>query len=228
MSKFISIAIDGPAGAGKSTMAKRVAKDLGYVYVDTGAIYRTIGYHVAMHGIGPKDVDGVTRLIDDVNIEIAYGDDGAQRMILNGKDVTGELRTPQMSDYASKISTMKVVRDYLLDVQRDMAKKHNVIMDGRDIGTVVLPNADVKIFLTASAEVRAKRRLNELLVRGEKNISFESILADMKERDHRDMNRPVAPLKQAADAELLDTSDMDIEQSVAAIKAIVEKRMETC
>lgn len=228
MIRYISIAIDGPAGAGKSTMAKRVAKDLGYVYVDTGAIYRAIGYHVALHGIGPKDIDGVTRLIDDVNIEIAYGEDGTQRMILNGTDVTGELRTPQMSDYASKISTMKVVRDFLLDVQRDMAKKHHVIMDGRDIGTVVLPKANVKIFLTASAEVRAQRRLEELLEKGEKNITFKSILADIKERDHRDMTRPVAPLKQAADAVLLDTSDLTIEESVIAIKDIIEKRLGDC
>ena len=228
MSKFVSIAIDGPAGAGKSTMAKAVAKDLGFIYVDTGAIYRTIGYHVALCGIGPKDIDGVTRLIDDVNIEIAYGEDGSQRMILNGRDVTGELRTPQMSDYASKISAMKVVRDFLLDLQRDMAKKHNVIMDGRDIGTVVLPNADVKIFLTASAEVRARRRYIELQEKGDKETTFEQVLADMKERDHRDMNRDVAPLKQADDAVLLDTSDLTIEQSVAAIKEIVEKRMAAC
>lgn len=228
MNKYISVAIDGPAGAGKSTMAKRVAKDLGYVYVDTGAIYRTIGYHVALHGIGPKDVDGVTRLIDDVNIEIAYGEDGTQRMILNGTDVTGELRTPQMSDYASKISVMKVVRDFLLDVQRDMAKKHHVIMDGRDIGTVVLPCADVKVFLTASAEVRAQRRLEELIARGEKKITFQSILADIQERDHRDMTRPVAPLKQAEDAVLLDTSDLTIEESVSAIKEIIEKRLRSC
>ena len=228
MSKYVSIAIDGPAGAGKSTMAKRVARDLGYVYVDTGAIYRTIGYHVALHGIGPRDIDGVTRLIDDVNIEIAYGGDGSQRMILNGTDVTDELRTPQMSDYASKISTMKIVRDLLLDLQRDMARKHNVIMDGRDIGTVVLPHADVKIFLTASAEVRAQRRLDELLAKGEKKITFQSILADIKERDHRDMTRPVAPLKQASDAVALDTSDLTIEQSVAAIKEIIEKRRGSC
>jgi len=228
MSKYISIAIDGPAGAGKSTMAKRVAKDMGYVYVDTGAIYRTIGYHVALYGIGPKDVDGVTRLIDDVNIEIAYGEDGTQRMILNGNDVTDELRTPKMSDYASKISVMKVVRDFLLDVQRDMAKKHHVIMDGRDIGTVVLPDANVKIFLTASAEVRAQRRLDELIARGEKNVTFQSILTDIKERDHRDMNRPVAPLKQADDAVLLDTSLMTIEESVCAIKDIIEKRLKSC
>ncbi len=228
MKKNISIAIDGPAGAGKSTMAKQVAKDLGFVYVDTGAIYRTIGYHVALFGIGPKDIDGVTRLIDDVNIEIAYGADGTQRMILNGQDVTDELRTPQMSDYASKISTMKVVRDYLLDVQRDMAKKYNVIMDGRDIGTVVLPNADVKIYLTADVEVRAKRRYDELIARGEKKVTFQSVLDEMKERDHRDMNRPVAPLKQARDAVRLDTSAMSIEESIAAIKSIVEKRMQVC
>lgn len=224
--KNISIAIDGPAGAGKSTMAKRVAKDMGYVYVDTGAIYRTIGYYVNMCGIGPKDVDGVTRLIDDVNIEIAYGEDGQQKMLLNGKDVTGELRTPLMSDYASKISAMKVVRDFLLDVQRNMAKKHNVIMDGRDIGTVVLPQADVKIFLTASAEVRADRRLKELLERGDKTVTFESILQDMKERDHRDMNRPVAPLKQAEDAVLLDTSALSVEESVSAIKKIIEEKLQ--
>lgn len=228
MSKFVSIAIDGPAGAGKSTMAKAVAKDLGFIYVDTGAIYRTIGYHVALCGIGPKDIDGVTRLLDDVNIEIAYGEDGSQRMILNGKDVTGELRTPQMSDYASKISAMKVVRDFLLELQREMARKHNVIMDGRDIGTVVLPQAEVKIFLTASAGVRAKRRLEELVAKGDRKATFEQVLADMKERDFRDMNRDVAPLKQAEDAVLLDTSDLSIEQSVAAIKEIVEKRMAAC
>ena len=228
MSKFVSIAIDGPAGAGKSTMAKAVAKDFGFIYVDTGAIYRTIGYHVALCGIGPKDIDGVTRLIDDVNIEIAYGEDGSQRMILNGKDVTGELRTPKMSDYASKISAMKVVREFLLDLQRNMAKKHNVIMDGRDIGTVVLPHADVKIFLTASAEVRARRRYIELQEKGDQKITFEQVLADMKERDFRDMNRDVAPLKQAEDAVLLDTSDLSIDQSIVAIKEIVEKRMAAC
>ena len=225
MSKYISIALDGPAGAGKSTMAKRVARQLNYVYVDTGAIYRTIGYHIALYGIGPKDIDGVTRLIDDVNIEIAYDEKGTQRMILNGSDVTDELRTPQMSDYASKISTMKVVRDYLLDVQRELARKHNVIMDGRDIGTVVLPRADVKIYLTASAEVRAKRRLDELVAKGEKNLTFQKVLKDIEERDYRDMNRPVAPLKQARDAVLLDTSDKTIDESVAAILEIIEKRI---
>lgn len=228
MNKRISIAIDGPAGAGKSTMARRLAQELGYVYVDTGAIYRTIAYHMALYGISPRDVDGVTRLIDDVNIAIAYDETGAQRMILNGTDVTDELRTPQMSDGASKVSAMKVVRDYLLDVQRDMAKKYNVVMDGRDIGTVVLPNADVKIFLTASAEVRARRRLDELLARGEKNVTFDSVFKDMQQRDERDANRAVAPLKQAADAVRLDTSAMSIDESIAAMKQIIEKRLGAC
>ena len=223
--KYVSIALDGPAGAGKSTMAKAVAKDLGYCYVDTGAIYRTLGYHISLYGIGPRDVDGVTRLIDDANIEITYDDQGVQHMILNGTDVTDELRTPQMSDYASKISVMKPVRAYLLDLQRDLARKHNVIMDGRDIGTVVLPNADVKIYLTASAEVRAKRRYEELLQKGEKKQTYEKVLKEIQERDDRDMNRPVAPLKQAGDAVLLDTSELTIEQSVAAIKEIIEKRL---
>ena len=223
--KYVSIALDGPAGAGKSTMAKAVAKDLGYCYVDTGAIYRTLGYHISLYGIGPRDVDGVTRLIDDANIEITYDDQGVQHMILNGADVTDELRTPQMSDYASKISVMKPVRAYLLDLQRDLAKKHNVIMDGRDIGTVVLPNADVKIYLTASAEVRAKRRYEELVQKGEKKQTYEKVLKEIRERDDRDMNRPVAPLKQARDAVLLDTSELTIEQSVAAIKEIIETRL---
>ena len=225
MKSYVSIALDGPAGAGKSTMAKAVAKDLGYCYVDTGAIYRTLGYHISLYGIGPRDVDGVTRLIDDANIEITYDDQGGQHMILNGTDVTDELRTPQMSDYASKISVMKPVRAYLLDLQRDLARKHNVIMDGRDIGTVVLPNADVKIYLTASAEVRAKRRYEELLQKGEKKQTYEKVLKEIQERDDRDMNRPVAPLKQARDAVLLDTSELTIEQSVAAIKEIIEKRL---
>lgn len=226
MSKFVSIAIDGPAGAGKSTMARAVAKELGYIYVDTGAIYRTVGYYVDLCGIGPKDVDGVTRLIDEVNIEIRYDENGVQQMILNGKDVSGEIRTQRMSDYASKLSTLQVVRDFLLDVQRDMAKNNNVVMDGRDIGTVVLPDAQVKIFLTASAEVRANRRLLELQAKGDKKSTFGSVLQEIKERDDRDTNRPIAPLKPAKDAVMLDTSDLTIEQAVAAMKQIVEKRLE--
>ena len=226
MSKYISIAIDGPAGAGKSTIARAVAKELGYIYVDTGAIYRTVGYYIDLCGIGPRDVDGVTRLIDEVNLEIRYDDLGVQRMILNGKDVSGEIRTQKMSDYASKLSALQVVRDYLLDVQRDMARNHNVVMDGRDIGTVVLPKAQVKVYLTASAEVRAKRRLLELQERGDTKVTFETILKEIKERDDRDMNRPIAPLKPAKDSVLLDTSNMDIREAVAAMREIVEKRLQ--
>ena len=225
MSSFISIAIDGPAGAGKSTMARAVAKELGYIYVDTGAIYRTVGYYVDLCGIGPRDVDGVTRLIDEVNIEIRYDEAGVQHMVLNGADVSGEIRTQKMSDYASKLSTLKVVRDFLLDVQRDMARKHNVVMDGRDIGTVVLPDAQVKIFLTASDEVRARRRLLELQGRGDKKATYESVLQDIRERDARDQTRAIAPLKPAQDAVWLDTSALSIEQAIAAIKKIVEERL---
>lgn len=223
----ISIAIDGPAGAGKSTMARAVAKDLGYVYVDTGAIYRTVGYYIQMCGIGPRDVDGVTRLIDEVNVELQYPEDGLQHMILNGRDVTDEIRSPEMSEYASKLSTLAVVRDFLLDVQRDLARKHNVVMDGRDIGTVVLPKADVKIYLTASAEVRARRRLAEFRAKGQKS-DFETVLRDIRQRDERDMNREIAPLKCAKDAVRLDTSELTIEQSVAAMKEIIEKRLSRC
>ena len=158
MAKTISIAIDGPAGAGKSTIAKRLAKELGYYYVDTGAIYRTVAYFMDLLGIAPKDIDGVSRYIDELNVEIEYDEDGLQHMIMNGMDVTGDIRTQDISQKASLISAHAVVREMLLDMQRDVAKKHNVIMDGRDIGTVVLPRADVKIFLTASVEVRAQRR----------------------------------------------------------------------
>ena len=223
----ISIAIDGPAGAGKSTMARAVAKDLGYVYVDTGAIYRTVGYYIRMCGIGPRDVDGVTRLIDEVNVELQYPEDGLQHMILNGRDVTDEIRSPEMSDYASKLSTLAVVRDFLLEVQRDLARKHNVVMDGRDIGTVVLPKADVKIYLTASAEVRARRRLAEFREKGQK-ADYETVLREIRQRDDRDMNREIAPLKCAKDAVRLDTSELNVEQSVAAMKEIIEKRLNRC
>lgn len=219
-----AIAIDGPAGAGKSTMARRVAKDLGFVYVDTGAIYRTVGYHMDFYGIGPRDTDGVTRLIGDVNIEIRYDDAGVQRMILNGHDVTDEIRTPEMSAIASAISTQKVVREYLLEMQRELARTHNVVMDGRDIGTVVLPGADVKIFLTASPEVRARRRFDELTAKGEK-VTYEKVLEDLQKRDEQDTNRKIAPLRQARDAVLLDTSELDIEGAVAAIESIVKEKL---
>lgn len=223
--KYISVAIDGPAGAGKSTMAKLVASRLGYAYVDTGAIYRTIGLFLQICGISPKDVDGITRLIDDAAIQIEYDAAGAQHMILNGQDVTEDLRTEEMGSYASQISALKVVRDVLLDLQRDLAATRNVVMDGRDIGTVVLPNADVKIFLTASPEVRAQRRLLELREKGNKKATLEQVLADIRQRDQRDTTRAVAPLKQAADAVVLDTSSLSPEESAAAILEIVEKRL---
>ncbi len=224
MAKTISIAIDGPAGAGKSTIAKRLAKELGYYYVDTGAIYRTVAYFMDLLGIAPKDVDGVSRYIDELTIEIEYDEAGQQHMIMNGMDVTDDIRTPDISQKASLISAHAVVRDMLLDMQRDVAKKHNVIMDGRDIGTVVLPRANVKVFLTASAEVRAQRRHLELQEKGSKD-SFNKVLAEIKQRDHQDSTREIAPLKQAKDAILVDTSALDLEGVVAAIRKIVAEKV---
>ena len=224
MAKTYSIAIDGPAGAGKSTIAKALSKELGYHYVDTGAIYRTVAYFLDLLGVSPKDVDGVERYIDELTIEIEYDETGKQHMIMNGMDVSDEIRTQDISQKASLVSAHNIVRDMLLDMQRDVAKKHNVIMDGRDIGTVVLPKATVKIFLTASAEVRAKRRTDELLAKGQQ-ANFEQTLKDIKQRDYQDMNRPIAPLKQAKDAVLVDTSDMNIEQVLAAIKTIVQGKI---
>ena len=222
MSKFVSIAIDGPAGAGKSTMARACAKALGYLYVDTGAIYRTVGYYMRLMGIGPKDQDGIRRLIDEVNIDIRYAD-GVQHMILNGEDVTSELRTPEMSMYASGVSAQPCVRAFLLDMQRQLARTHNVIMDGRDIGTVVLPDAGLKIFLTASVEARAKRRQLELEKKG-KNLPFEEVLRDMEYRDKNDSSRAAAPLRPAEDAVRLDTTQLDFDESCAAVESLIRER----
>ena len=224
MAKTYSIAIDGPAGAGKSTIARRLAKELGYYYVDTGAIYRTVAYFMDLLGISPKDVDGVERYIDELTIEIEYDEDGVQHMIMNGMDVSGDIRTQDISQKASLVSAHAVVRDVLLDMQRNVAKKHNVIMDGRDIGTVVLPKADVKIFLTADPEVRAKRRYDELIAKGQK-VNLPQILKDIQQRDYQDTHREIAPLKQAKDAVKVDTSNLDIEGVVAEIKAIVGKKI---
>ena len=224
MAKTYSIAIDGPAGAGKSTMAKRLAKELGYQYVDTGAIYRTVAYFLDLWGISPKDIDGVSRYIDELTINIEYDEEGLQHMIMNGMDVTGEIRTQDISQKASLVSAHAIVRDMLLDMQRDVAKQYNVIMDGRDIGSVVLPKADVKIFLTASAEVRAKRRTEELLAKGQK-ANYEQILKEIQQRDYQDTHREVAPLKMCRDSVKLDTSDMDVEQVIAEMKAIIGKKI---
>ena len=220
MGKFYSVAIDGPAGAGKSTIAKRLAKELGFYYVDTGAIYRTLGYFFHLIGIPPKDIDGITKYIDECVIEIEWDEDGSQHMFLNEIDVSEEIRTPEISRIASAVSAHKLVRDTLLDMQRDVAKKHNVIMDGRDIGSVVLPKADVKFYLTASPEVRAKRRFDELAAKGSKD-TFAKVLKDVNDRDYADMNRPVAPLKQTKSHILVDTSDMDVDQVIETMKAIV-------
>ena len=224
MAKKISIAIDGPAGAGKSTIAKRLAKELGYMYVDTGAIYRTVAYFLDLWGVSPKDIDGVTRYIDELTINIEYDEEGVQHMIMNGMDVTGEIRTQDISQKASLVSAHAIVRDMLLDMQRDVAKQYNVIMDGRDIGSVVLPKADVKIFLTAAAEVRAKRRTEELLAKGQK-ANYEQILKEIQQRDYQDTHREVAPLKMCRDSNKLDTSDMDIDQVIAEMKAIIGKKI---
>jgi len=224
MAKNYSIAIDGPAGAGKSTIAKRLAKELGCYYVDTGAIYRTVAYFLDLLGISPKDVDGVTRYIDELTVEIEYDADGVQHMIMNGMDVTGDIRTQDISQKASLVSAHAVVREVLLDMQRDVAKKHNVIMDGRDIGTVVLPNADVKIFLTASAEIRAKRRTDELIAKGQK-ANFDQILKEIQQRDYQDTHRPIAPLKMAKDSVKVDTSDLDIDGVVSVIREIVSRKV---
>ena len=224
MAKTYSIAIDGHAGAGKSTIAKRLAKELGYYYVDTGAIYRTVAYFLDLLGVSPKDVDGVERYIDELTVNIEYDEDGLQHMIMNGIDVTGDIRTQDISQKASLVSAHAVVREVLLDMQQDVARHHNVIMDGRDIGTVVLPDADVKIFLTASAEVREQRRTEELLAKGQK-ANFEQILKEIKQRDYQDTHREIAPLKMARDSVKMDTSEMDIDEVVATIRQIVGKKI---
>ncbi len=221
MKQHYTIAIDGPSGAGKSTLARRLAKELGCMYVDTGAIYRTVAYHFAMLGIGPRDVDNIRRFLPDANVEIVYLDGGEQRMLLNGTDVTDELRTPEISAAASQISAQPLVRAFLLDMQRDLARRHSVVMDGRDIGTVVLPDADVKVFLTASPQARAKRRCDELLARGE-HTTLAAVLADQEQRDARDRTRETAPLKKAPDAVELDTTELTIDQAAQALREIVE------
>lgn len=224
MGKKISVAIDGPAGAGKSTIARRLAGELGYRYVDTGAIYRTVAYFMDLWGVSPKDVDGVNRYIDELTIGIEYDDEGIQHMIMNGMDVTADIRTQEIGQKASLISAHAVVRDVLLDMQREMAEQYDVVMDGRDIGSVVLPKATVKIFLTASPEVRARRRYKELLEKGQK-AKYEQVLKEVQQRDYQDTHREIAPLKMCRDSVKVDTSDMTFEESVAAIRKIIEEKI---
>ena len=220
MAEKYSVAIDGPSGAGKSTLAKAAAAALGICYVDTGAIYRTIGYGVYRRGINPSDAGAVAAVLPDMQLEMRYDQAGLQRMMLAGEDVTDQIRLPEMSRYASTVSAIPAVRDFLLELQREQARRHSVIMDGRDIGTVVLPNAQVKIYLTASSMVRARRRYEELTAKGE-TCDLEKIRQDIEDRDYRDMHRETSPLKQADDAVLVDTSDMTIEQVIDRIVELI-------
>ena len=219
--KHINIAIDGPGGAGKSTVAKAVAKKLDILYVDTGALYRTIGLYVKSKGVDPKDAEGVSALLPEISLEVKY-ENGAQCVYLNGVNHGDAIRTPEMSMYASAVSAIGSVRAFLLETQKQIARENSVIMDGRDIGTVILPNAEVKIFMTASAECRAMRRYKELIERGQ-NVKYEDVLSEMNERDGAESSRAIAPTKAADDAILLDNSDLSFEQTVDKIVEIVDK-----
>lgn len=220
---MISVAIDGPAGAGKSTIAKTASKNLGYIYIDTGALYRSIGYFVVSNGGDIDNADSVISFLPKISAEIKFIDE-TQHVFINGEDVSDKIRTEEVSKAASKVSAIPKVREFLLELQRGFAKKYNVVMDGRDIGTVVLPDAQVKIFLTASAQERAKRRYKEQVERG-LDVNFDDILADIKERDYRDEHREIAPLKPAKDSILVDTSNMNIEQSVKAVIDTVKSKI---
>lgn len=220
----VAIALDGPAGAGKSSIAKRAAKALDYIYVDTGALYRTIGLAATRSNVEPKPSKEVNKLLSEIKVDLTFNNKGEQIVLLNGEDVSGEIRTPEASMTASKISAVPSVREYLLDLQRNMAKAHNVIMDGRDIGTVVLPDAQIKIFLTASPEARAKRRYKELCEKG-MDVKYEDVLSDVIQRDYNDTHRDVAPLKPAEDSITVDTTELDFEQSVDKIISVIKENI---
>ena len=219
-----SIAVDGPSGAGKSTLAKALARELNIIYVDTGAIYRTIGLEVFRRGLDPKNEAEVSALLPELSIRMEYEDDGLQHMFLNGEDVTADIRLPNISLYASDVSALPAVRAFLLEMQRELARRNCVIMDGRDIGTVVLPDAEVKIYLTASAEERAKRRFLELAARGA-GKTYQEVLEEQRLRDDNDMHRAIAPLKPAEDSVIVDTTELDFEQSKQAVLSIIRERV---
>lgn len=219
---MINVAIDGPAGAGKSTIAKAVSKELGYIYVDTGALYRTIALAAIRAGVIDND-EGVVDLLDGISVELKHID-GVQVVTLDGEDVSALIRTPEISMGASRVSAIPRVREFLLDLQRDIAAKNDVIMDGRDIATVVLPNADVKIFLTASAECRARRRYKELIEKGE-DVTYQDVLDDVNERDYNDSHRDIAPLKPSESSIIADTSDLELEQSIRKIVDIIKEKI---
>lgn len=217
-----AVAIDGPAGAGKSTIARAAAKALGFIYVDTGALYRSIGLNALRNQIDIKDSVAVEASLNSLKVELAFDDQGSQVVLLNGEDVSSLIRTPEVSMAASAVSAVPAVRAFLLDLQRSMAKTQSVIMDGRDIGTVVLPNADVKIFLTASPEIRAKRRYDELIEKGQ-DVKYEDVLADVIERDYNDSHREIAPLKPAEDSKFADTSELTLAESINLIINLVKE-----
>ena len=219
---MFSVAIDGPAGAGKSSVAKAAAQELGFVYVDTGALYRTVALYLLRHGIDPKDSRAVEPALSEIQVDLEHTPEG-QKMFLCGEDVTGLIRTPEVSMAASDCSALPVVRAFLLELQRDLARRNNVLMDGRDIGSVVLPDAQLKIFLTASPEERAKRRMLQLQEAGNP-ADFDTILKDIQQRDYQDSHRAAAPLKQAEDAVLMDTTEIDLQQSVELLLKLVKER----
>lgn len=223
MSNTTAIAIDGPSAAGKSTVARALAQRLGYIYVDTGALYRSIGYYAHTRVSDTTDAAQVVPLLPEIVIEMKYVD-GLQRMLLNGEDVTEAIRLPEMSMAASNVSAIPAVRDFLLDLQRDLARQNSVVMDGRDIGTVVLPDAKIKFFLTATPEARAGRRFLEYKEKGQ-TVDFETILAETKQRDYNDSNRATAPLCQADDAILIDSTDLTLDETLARMTAIVKERL---
>lgn len=218
----IAVAIDGPAGAGKSTIARAAASSLGFIYVDTGALYRSIGLNALRKGVDLADTKAIENSLEGMKVELSFDEQGAQIVLLNGEDVSSLIRTPEVSMSASKVSAVPAVRAFLLDLQRNMAKTQSVIMDGRDIGTVVLPDAEVKIFLTASPEIRAKRRFDELIQKGQQ-VKYEDVLADVVERDYNDSHREIAPLKPAEDSVLADTSGLTLEESIELIINIIKE-----
>ncbi len=222
--KNFDVAIDGPSGAGKSSLARRCAAELGLLYVDTGAIYRTVGLAALRRGADRKDEQAVAAILPELEIGMGY-ENGEQKMFLNGEDVSREIRMPEISMCASDVSAHAVVRDFLMEMQRKLARENMVIMDGRDIGTVVLPDAKLKIYLTASAEARAERRMKELLAKGVET-DFDQVLQDILRRDEQDMNREVAPLRQAEDAVRVDTTELDFDQSFELLCSIIRQRME--
>ena len=224
MKEHFTIALDGPGGAGKSTLAKAVARELNILHVDTGAIYRTIGYAAFSRGLDAKKEEQIAPLLKDLRIDMAFDEIGGQRMLLDGKDVSKEIRLPEISMYASNVSALPCVRAYLLEMQRDTARKQSVIMDGRDIGTVVLPDADLKIYLTASAEERARRRCLELTERGTPK-AYEEVLREINERDYQDLHRDIAPLREAEDAVRVDTSKLDFEESKQALLDLIREKI---